>query len=298
MGAVIDRVDLTRGGWRNRHRALHLAVAAAKSCLRKGGHDPDDLDLLINVGIYRDKNLAEPALAALIQQDVGANPENPHDDGHGTFSFDIANGTCGVLTALQIVDGFLRSHAISRALVVASDADPGRGMSEHFPFSPAGAALMCHWTDDDYGLGRVHWANVPDGGENFRATVGFEDARNVLRFTASAAMDEQFAAAGAQVARSCLKEASLEPSDVDLIVAAPARHGYRAALARHLEVPAERITVADDERMHTASLVAALQRGSGRISRDTRVLLVAAGAGVTAGAALYRHGGDSAFGTG
>ena len=43
-----------------------------------------------------------------------------------------------MLTALQIVDGFLRSHTIDRALVVASDADPGRRMSEHFPFSPAG----------------------------------------------------------------------------------------------------------------------------------------------------------------
>ena len=167
------------------------------------------MDLLINTGIYRDKNLAEPALAALIQHDIGANPEDPHDDAHGTFSFDISNGTCGVLTALQIIDGFLRSHTINCALVVASDANPGRGMSEHFPFSPVGAALLCDWSDDDFGLGRVHWVNIPDDGENFRATVGLEDARNVLRFSGSAAMDEQFAAAGAQVARSCLQEASL-----------------------------------------------------------------------------------------
>ena len=72
---------------------------------------------------------------------------------HGTFSFDISNGTCGILTGLQIVDGFLRSHTIRCALITASDADPGRGMSEHFPFSPVGAALLCRWTDDDYGLG-------------------------------------------------------------------------------------------------------------------------------------------------
>ena len=197
MGTVIDRLDVTRGGWRSRHSALHLAVAAARACLHQAGRDPDDLDLLVNAGIYRDRNLGEPALAALIQDDIGANPEDPHDDAHGTFSFDVANGICGVLTALQIVDGFLRSHTIDRALVVASDADPGRGMSEHFPFSPAGAAMLCDWTDDDYGLGRVHWANFPDDGENFRATVGFEDARNVLRFSESAEMDEQFAAAGA-----------------------------------------------------------------------------------------------------
>jgi 3-oxoacyl-[acyl-carrier-protein] synthase-3 len=257
--------------------------------LQQAGRKPDDVDLLINTGIYRDKNLAEPALAALIQEDIGANPEDPHEDTHGTFSFDIANGTCGILTALQIVDGFLRSHTINCALVVTSDADPGRGMSEHFPFSPVGAALLCDWSEDDSGLGRVHWVNIPDDGENFRATVGLEDARNVLRFSKSAAMDERFAEAGAQVAQSCLQEASLGLSDVDMIVASPARHGYRAALAAKLAIPVERITVADDESMHTASLVSALSSAAEKLSPGARILLVAAGAGVTAGAALYRQ---------
>ena len=288
MATVVDGLDVTHGGWRHRHNALHLAVAAARTCLDRAGRDAAEVDLLINAGIYRDRNLAEPALAALIQQDVGANPEDPHREGHGTFSFDIANGACGVLTALQIADGFLRSHTIDCALIVASDADPGRRRSEHFPFSAAGAALLCDWSDDEYGLGRVHWLNTPDDGESFCATVGLDDSRNVLRFAASAGMDEQFALAGAQVARRCLQEASLELSDVDVIVAAPARSGYRAALATHLGVPVDQIVVAADERMHTAALVAALRDGADRLPPGGRALLVTAGAGITAGAALYR----------
>src|ERR1700682_1296104 len=145
MGTVIERLDVTRGGWRTRHSALRLAVAAAKTCLERAGRDADDVDLLINAGIYRDRNLAEPALAALIQEDIGANPEDPHEHAHGTFSFDISNGSCGVLTACLIVDGFLKSRSIDLALVVASDANPGHGMSEHFPFSSAGTALLCDW---------------------------------------------------------------------------------------------------------------------------------------------------------
>lgn len=288
MGTVIDRLAVTNGGWRNRHSALRLAVVAARTCLEKAETDPADVDLLVNAGIYRDRNLAEPALAALIQEDVGANAEDPHADAHGTFSFDIANGTCGILTALQIVDGFLRSRTINRALVVASDADPGHGMSEGFPFSPAGAALLCGWRDDDYGLGRVHWINVPDDGETFRATIGFEDSRNVLRVRQSATMDERFATAGSEVARSCLREASLELADIDMIVAAPARPEYRVALAAHLGVPVGRVTVAADERTHTAALAAALHGAADELRPGARVLLIAVGAGVTAGAALYR----------
>ena len=177
MGTIIDRLGITQGGWRSRHSALQLAVSAANSCLQDARRDADAVDLLVNAGIYRDKNLAEPALAALIQEDIGANPEDPHGDRHGTFSFDISNGTCGILTGLQIVDGFLRSHTIRCALITASDADPGRGMSEHFPFSPVGAALLCRWTDDDYGLGRIRWVNDPDGGDDFQATVGSDGRR-------------------------------------------------------------------------------------------------------------------------
>ena len=36
MGTVIDRIDVSRAGWRARHSALHLAVAAAKD-LPAGG---------------------------------------------------------------------------------------------------------------------------------------------------------------------------------------------------------------------------------------------------------------------
>jgi 3-oxoacyl-[acyl-carrier-protein] synthase-3 len=292
MGTVIDRVDLAHPRWRDRHSALHLAVTAAKDCLHRAGCDPDELDLVVNAGIYRDRNLGEPALAALIQDDIGANPEDPHAGAHGTFSFDIANGVCGTLTALQIVDGFLRAHSVSRALVVASDADPGQGMSEHFPFSACGAALLCRWTDDDYGLSRVSWVNGNDGGEDletFSATVGFADARNVLRFNQSAAMDERFAAAAAGAARACLDSQSVRLAGIDLIVAAPARPGYRAALSSLLGVPVEKVSVADDYRMHTAALAAAFEREVAMLPVGAQVLFVAAGAGVTAGAALYRQ---------
>lgn len=289
MGTVIDHLNVTQAGWRARHSALHLAVNSARTCLKRAGREPREVDLLVNAGIYRDRNLAEPALAALIQQDVGANPEDPHGEGHGTFSFDVANGTCGVLTALQIVDGFLRARTIDCALVVTSDADPGHRCSEDFPFSPVGASLLCNWRDDDCGLGSVHWVNMPDDGASFRATVGLEDSRNVLRFATSADVDEQFATAGAEAARQCLRRAALELSNIDAIVAAPARAGYRTALAAHLGVPVSRVTVAADERMHTAALVAALHDGADQSPPGSRVLLVVAGAGVTAGAALYRR---------
>jgi 3-oxoacyl-[acyl-carrier-protein] synthase-3 len=290
MGTIIDHTTVTHAGWRSRHSALRIAVAAASACLHEAGCPPNDLDLLVNAGLYRDRNLGEPALASMIQEDIGANPEDPHAGAHGTFSFDIANGVCGPLTALQVADGFLRSGSIHRALVVASDADPGRRMSLDFPFGSAGGALLCSWTDDPSGLGPFCWANFPDGGESFHSTVGYHDGRNRLRITPSDLMDETFAVSAAKVAFECLDRTATNLADVDLVLAAPARAGFTAALASDLGVADERVAVARDERTHTAALIAALHDATttGRLRPGSSVLLLAAGAGVTAGAAVYR----------
>ena len=103
---------------------------------------PNDLDLLVNAGLYRDRNLGEPALASMIQEDVRRHPEDPHPGGHGTFSFDVANGACGVLTALQIADRFLRSarssgRSWSPATPTPVTASPSTSRS------PAPAAHFC-----------------------------------------------------------------------------------------------------------------------------------------------------------
>lgn len=292
MGTIIDRVAIAHPRWRGRHSALHLAVAAGEDCLQRAGRDPHELDLVVNAGIYRDRNLGEPALAALIQDGIRANPEDPRTGAHGTFSFDVANGACGVLTALQIVDGFLRSGAVRLALIVASDADPGHGMSEHFPFSAAGAALLCRWTDEGYGLSPASWVNpdkVSGDSESFSATVGFADSRNVLRFAQSGDVDERFAEAAASAIWACLEAQSVRLADVDLILAAPAGHGYRAALSARLGVPIDKIAVADDQHLHTAALAAAFERHAERLPVGTPALFVVAGAGTTGGAALYRR---------
>jgi 3-oxoacyl-[acyl-carrier-protein] synthase-3 len=289
MGMLIDRVAIVERGWRNRHSALRLAVKSAEDCLRGAGRTADEVDLLVNAGIYRDRNLAEPALAALIQQDIGANPEEPHQNAHGTFSFDVANGACGVLTALQIVDGFLNSRAIDCALVVASDADPGRRQSEDFPFTPAGASLLCSRATHGRGLGRTYWKNLPEHSDAFRASVGLQNGRrNMLRFQETSSLDAHYAKAAALAAGQCLDESGLTIDDVDAIAAAPARPGFRAVLAKQLGVETEAITVGDDAGMHTVALVSAFDRAAKVIGETGVMLVAAAGAGVTAGAALYR----------
>jgi 3-oxoacyl-[acyl-carrier-protein] synthase III len=289
MGTRLDRPALAAPALASRASARKLAERAAAAAIAGAGLDPCQIDLLLNVGLYHDRNLGEPALAALIQQDVGINPDDPHRGAHGSFSFDVANGACGVLTALRIADGFLRSGVIEHAVVVASDADPGRRMARHFPFSAYGAAVHCGWSDGSAGLAGCRFVRAAGEEAQLRARVSFEGRRNRLRVEQDPAFDVTAAAWAAKAADLVLGDASLRSSEVDLVVANPLTEAFLEGLASHLGIEPERVvTVRGAGAVHTAGLLVALDAAAeqGRLAESKRVLLVSAGAGIVAGAAV------------
>lgn len=274
------------------HSARKLADRAIRDALAAASIQPDDVDLLLNAGIFHDRVMGEPAMAALIQEDVGANPEDPHGEGHGTFSFDVANGSAGVLSSLQVVDGFLRAGTIRRAVIVAGDADPGRGMAADFPYDPVGAALVCGWGLGEGGLAGFRWATVADAPARRHAVVQLEHGRNQLLVH----QDDGFAAAAAacagKVAAELLDEHGLRSDDVAAVAAAPFDAPFIDELVPHLGVAPDRfVRPGSVFRFHTAGLIAAMSEVDSRPPAPAGewVLLVAAGAGISAGAALLRR---------
>lgn len=289
MGTRIEGLSVVTAGWRSRHSALALAVEASRNSLERCHLQPGDVGLLINAGLYRDGNLGEPALAPLIQKGIGANSDDPGPGTQGTFSFDVANGTCGVLNALEIADGFLRTATVRTVLVVASDASPSRRLAPAFPYPPGGAAAVCHWTTGDVGLGPFKWHEMPDDGLSFRATVEFEAGRNALHIVQTADFAERAAEATFAAAMELLDDNQLVPADIDLIVASPALPSVAERVRSKLDMPQEAV-VTDAGSLYTAGLLAALAHAqlAGRLSGGTTTLLLCAAAGVKAGAALYR----------
>lgn len=298
MATIIESVGVAVGGRWRRRSAHKLADEAATLALDRAGLQAGDIDLLLNAGLYHDRNLGEPALAALIQEDIGANPEDPHGAGHGTFSFDVANGSCGMLTGLQVADGFLRARTIRHALVVASDADPGRRLARNFRFAPTGAAIVCGWRAGDEGMQGFRFAYRPgsegDGDrrdDGLRATVAFESGRNRLTIDEPPGFAAAAGAWASEVAAKLLADHGLTASDVDLVVANPLAPDFLDALAAGLGVaPGRLVAPSNGQRAHTAALGVALEPVIGRRDHEGKTtLLVSAGAGPVAGAALLRR---------
>lgn len=276
--------------------ALKLADAAARSCLERAGRTADELDLLVNAGVYHDRFMNEPALASLIQEDIGANPGHPAGAGHGTFSFDISNGACGLLTGIHVLDGMLASGTIELGIVVASDMDPEPRVSEGFGFPAVGGAVLLSADDSREGFTAFKFATFPEHAELFGSHVDWhEDARRGLhhgRNLLTVEVAESYASHALECAESTVRELAgaqaLDLGEVDLLVATASVPGFADGLAARLGVSAERVAAPADglAGAHTAAPAVALE--SGRLGGAHTTLFVSAGSGITVAVALYR----------
>jgi len=304
MATCIEAVA-TSGGRRGlpAHRARRLADEAARSCLASAGRQASEVDLLINAGIYHDRNIGEPAVAALIQEDIGANPGHPPVAGHGTFSFDLYNGACGVLTAVSLLDGFLASGTIELGMVVASDvgADHGRA-GVRFP--AVGGAVLLNRTDGRRGFSAFRIDTYPEFADRFHSEVHWVSrrlvggrrlagrlGRNVLTIEEADDYLLRTLECTERSVKELVADAGMGIADLAAVVGAGPAPGFCAALAGRLGIsppavlPAERLAGA-----HTAGVLVALDAAvrSGLLSETGTVLLVSAGSGITVSAALYR----------
>lgn len=295
MGTRIEAAATsTRRGWLFGRGALHLADTAAHACLTRAHHDADEIDLLIHTGVYKDHNIAEPALAAIIQEDVDANP-SPQLGSHGTFSFDLNDGGGGFLTAASVADGFICGGVSRLSMIVTADADPSPRTSRGFPFAPAGGAVtlvpgalgferfVARTFPEDAGLfdSRLHWA--PEAGLH---------GRNVIEIVEAPAFAERCVEHAVEVVRDVLRDASLAPDRIDLLIASQYPASFGVQVARGIGIPIDRVPEVPHElhNTHTAGPIAALEAAirGGRFSRARHVLFVTASAGIAIGVALYR----------
>jgi 3-oxoacyl-[acyl-carrier-protein] synthase-3 len=277
--------------------ALKLADAAARSCLERANRSADEVDLLINAGVYEDKSISEPAIASLIQEDIGANPEQHAGAGHGTFSFDVRNGACGLLTGIHLVDGLLASGTVELGMVVASDVDPDPGVSEGFVFPAAGGAVLLSADDARPGFSSFEFETFPEFADLFQGYMEWQEegrgretdhGRNIL----TVEIAESYATRAVDCAESTARQLSaangFDLSQLDLLVATASVPGFADALAKRLGVSADRVASpsADLAGAHTAAPALALE--SVRLEGVGTALFVSTGAGITVVAALYR----------
>jgi 3-oxoacyl-[acyl-carrier-protein] synthase-3 len=304
MGVRIEAATALTSHGRRKPIARRLADDAARACLMRAGTPPGDVDMLINAGIYREDNMGEPALAALIQEDIGANLGQPPVGGHGTFSFDLMNGICGVISAIQLEAGFLRSGVIKRGLIVTSDVHPNPKESGATPFQPAGGAMLLDWDDSIAGFTDFYAETFPEYKDLLESQYHWKTVRGP--HGPGRPVGHSHLVIGQEpgyLARcvDCAVEATgrflgrlgMGIEDIDLLVPAPSAPDFLDRLRLRLGVPGDRVAYVEEDLVdaYSTGSIAALEAAfkSGRLGEARNTLLLAAGAGITVALALYRQ---------
>lgn len=304
MGARIEAVSaLTSHGLR-KPTARRLADAAARTCLEHARRQPGDIDMLINAGVYREDNMGEPALAALIQEDIGANPGQPPVGGQGTFSFDLVNGICGVINATQLEAGFLRSGVIRLGAIVTSDVDPDLKDPRSAPFRPSGGAMLLSWDDSIAGFTDFYTETFPEYEGLFVSGLVWQKRRRLhapqpatgqsqMVIDEKPGYHDRLVDCAEEATRRFLRRLEMDIGEVDLLVPAPSFQDFLDPLKVRLGIPGDRVAyVTEDlEYAYTTAPIAALQAAikSGRLGEARNTLMLAVGAGITVALALYRQ---------
>jgi len=296
MGTRIEAVAVVRGRRWPATGALHLEEEAARACLARAGRRAEQVDLLVNAGIYRDDSTAEPALASIIQEDIGANPGHPPRHGrHGTFSFDVTNGGAGALTAAYLVDGFVDPGTARLGLVVAGDADPSPRTSRDFSFAAGAGAILLSHTPDGEGFERFAFRTFPSFRGLFESRLEWDAdlRRNVVHITQAPAFADACVGCAARATSELLDAARMTPGEIDVLATSQCPERFPERLARAIGVAPDRVPAVEGDlaRTHTSGIIASLEASvsSGAFSRARNVLLVAVGAGIAVGLALYRR---------
>ncbi|MFD4247887.1 hypothetical protein ACFWP3_40885 [Streptomyces sp. NPDC058525] len=269
--------------------AVELAGRAARGALARARVPASSIGVLVNVGVYREHNTFEPAMAALVQKEVGINLDYIADpEPAAGFSFDLMNGACGVLNAVQVGQALLETGSTERLLITAADVHPG-GDADRDPDYPyadlAGALLLERSADPAAGFGPVrHYTeDRPTDVEGYLDTAAMgrhgRTAITVRRVPGHGARLSAFAA------RAVTDYAAEFGVDLDrTLVIGP------FATADGDDGDDEAGAGEAGGEPHTAAPVLGYLRAMDGVRRDDydQFLFVSAGAGPSAACALYR----------
>jgi 3-oxoacyl-[acyl-carrier-protein] synthase III len=307
LAKMVDTSDewiVSRTGIRERRIAADdettttLSVHAARDALAVAGLDPADLELVIVGTCSPDYPL--PATAVLVATELGA---------HRAAGFDLQAACSGFLFALATGSSFVRSGMYRNVLVIGVEV-LSRFLDWHdrntcVLFGDGAGAVLLSASDQPGGLLGFDLFSDGTGCEGIIVPAG-GSARPASAETVAANQHyiqmlgrEVYKYATRQLADSAvaaLRKADLTVDQIDQFVFHQANLRIIEHVQRQLSIPEEKTFVNIEKYGNTsaASVPMALAEAvaAGRIKPGDRILMVAFGAGYTAGAAVVEWTAD------
>lgn len=272
-----------------------LSVEASLKALKEAGMTVDSIDLIIVATLSSE--MISPATACLVQEKLGC---------RNVPCFDLNAACSGFLYSLDIGKSMLLTGDYKNALVIGVEKLTAftdyqdRGTCILFG-DGAGAAIISKIEEEGYGIlgstlgadgSNASFIRIPAGGSAMPASVEtVENREHYLKINGKEVF--KVAVRAMELAgKSILSQHGIDSSQLKCVIPHQANIRIIEALARHLEIPMDRIFVNIQKYGNTSAASIPIALDEAKIERNFQkgdhILLVAFGAGLTWAASIIR----------
>ena len=286
VGTVPADASSTQGSVQN-------AIQAARACLDNTGLDPTALGLLIHAGVYRDEFISEPAIAAFIAGDIGANDDIQGADGSKTLAFDVMNGGVGFLNACHVATQMIGAGKVEHAMVVASEVEnntPESGQ-QLLGVSETGSAAILTNSGSNAGFGRFVFHHDPEHADALSTYTRHDGVRTWLQIDRDPKLTAHYLDCIPAAVEELLELEGLHRSDIAHVFPPFLPAADRAELAKRFDIDSSRfVDLPVESDPFTSSLPQGLEFAwQNRLVKPGDIgLIVSVGSGLQVGCTTYR----------
>ncbi|MBI1978384.1 MAG: ketoacyl-ACP synthase III [Candidatus Omnitrophica bacterium] len=299
---MVDTTDewiTTRTGIRERRivekgtATSDLAARAAKEAIQSAKLTPADIDLIIVATISPD--MLMPSTACIVQEKIGAK----------CGSFDISAACSGFPYGLAIGEGLVRSGAYRHILVIGAEVTSSfinwKDRSTCVLFGDGAGAAVVGEVHDGHDIlatylgadgSQAKLLQIPAGGSAIPPTT--ETINSGLHFVQMEGSEVFKSAVRTMVdaITEVTRRANIKLGEIDCFIPHQANLRILNAVAERMGIPFEKVYVNLDRygNMSAASTIVALYEAvkEGKVKKDSNVVLVAFGSGLTWAACAIR----------
>lgn len=271
-----------------------MVARAAENCLADSSHDRAEIDLLMNVGLYRSDFIAEPAVAPMAAGDLEINHGCQPQDEQRTLAFDLLNGSIGFLNACCVAAGAIKADRAKKVMIVAAETEHNAELRPQrmCGLKDAGSAVILDQSPHgETGFGGFLFKDFTEHLELFNSYVSIGGGPARLSFTRSPDLQDRFLECIGQTVPELLASEGLDASRIKLVLPPQISAKFVSRLGEVINVDQARIVdvSCDEGDLFTSSIPWALQhvRQTGIVESGDLGLLIAVSPGIQVGCAVY-----------
>ncbi len=274
--------------------SLEFAKQAVTDCIQRSSYEKQEIGLVINTGIYRNKFLQEPAIASLVAGDLQIN-DHPDVESHNkSFSFDLMNGAIGTLEAMYVSTQLMQAGKFNTSVVVASEIENNKvhRPDELLGIKETGSAALLHWDEvGDTGFGNFYFKSFPAYQDTSNIYMTWKGEESFLNFAVNPNLHEYYSDCIQLTVQEFLETEGFKLEDVAMVFPPQISPDFITELGEKLELKREKLVDISEEGkdLFTSSLPLAIRHAQqyNMVKKGDVGLLISVASGIQVGCALY-----------